>query len=124
MFRNYFKTALRNLWRNKTFSLINLTGLSLGLASVMTLVLLVKQFVTTDGFHINKSNIYYLKTSSPGGQIYIQTTFPLLYEIQKSCPEVLAATHWQGWDQPWLKWRTKEAQGDTKYVDTGFFNIF
>ena len=34
MFRNYFKTALRNLLKNKTFSAINIVGLAIGMADM------------------------------------------------------------------------------------------
>lgn len=68
--------------------------------------------------------MYYLKTYKPEGESYKETAFPLLYEIQKSAPEVEAATHIQGWNWPWLKYGDKEAQENTIYVDTGFFKVF
>src|SRR3954452_25447491 len=98
MFHQHFKTSLRNLWKNKSFSIINIVGLSLGLASVMTLGLLVHQYVTTDDIQVNKDRMYYLKTYSPDGNSYSNTPFPLLYEIQKAAPEVAAATHIQTWN--------------------------
>ncbi|GEO09202.1 ABC transporter permease [Segetibacter aerophilus] len=124
MFRQHLKISIRNLWKNKSFSAINIIGLSLGLASVMTLGLMVHQYLTTDDIQVNKDRMYYLKTFSPDGNSYAQTTFPLLYEIQKSAPEVEAATHTQTWNWPWLKNNNKEAQEKTMYVDTGFFRVF
>ena len=124
MFRHYLRISLRNIRKNKGFALINISGLSLGLACIMVLALLVHQYYTTDSFHENADRIYYLKTFSPNGLNYSQTTFPLLYEIQKACPEVEAATHWQEWDAPWLKYREAEVQDNTIYADTGFLNIF
>ena len=124
MFRQYIKTALRNIGKNKGFSLINMLGLSLGLASMMTLTMLVYQYYTTDNFHENKDRIYYLKTVMPDGYSYGQTTFPLLYEIQKSSPEVEAATHTQSWNEPWLKYEDVEVQDRTIYVDSGFLEVF
>ena len=103
MFRQHLKISIRNLWKNKSFSAINIIGLSLGLASVMTLGLMVHQYLTTDDIQVHKDRMYYLKTFSPDGTSYAQTTFPLLYEIQKSAPEVEAATHTQTWNWPWLK---------------------
>ncbi|MCW3114350.1 MAG: acidobacterial duplicated orphan ABC-type permease-like protein, partial [Segetibacter sp.] len=87
MFRQHLKISIRNLWKNKSFSAINIVGLSLGLASVMTLGLMVHQFLTADDIQVNKDRMYYLKTYSPDGNSYSQTPFPLLYEIQKSAPE-------------------------------------
>ena len=58
MFRNYFKTAFRNLRRNKVYSFINIVGLSLGLACAMLILLYVKDEVSYDQFHKNVGNIY------------------------------------------------------------------
>ncbi|QEC52468.1 putative ABC transport system permease protein [Anseongella ginsenosidimutans] len=123
MLRNYFRSALRTLWKNKVFSLINIAGLSLGMASIATLAVLVNQYVSTDDFFANKERMYYLKTFTPDGQSYRQTTFPLLYEIERTCPEVAAVTHWQGYDAPWLTFGEKEIQEQTYYVDTAFLEV-
>jgi len=45
MFKNYFKTAFRNLARNKIYSFINVAGLSLGVACAMLIMLYVKDKV-------------------------------------------------------------------------------
>src|SRR3569623_574791 len=58
MVKNYFKTAWRNLERNKVFSFINLFGLSLGLACSMLILLYVKDETSFDKFHKNVNNIY------------------------------------------------------------------
>ena len=58
MFKNYFKTALRNLARNKVYSFINIAGLSLGLACAMLIMLYVKDEVSFDRFHKDVNNIY------------------------------------------------------------------
>ncbi|MFC0775471.1 ABC transporter permease [Terrimonas alba] len=58
MFTNYFKTAFRNLARNKIYSFINIAGLSLGLACAMLIMLYVKDEVSFDRFHKNATHIY------------------------------------------------------------------
>lgn len=58
MFKNYFKIALRNLQRNKVYSLINIAGLSLGLAAAMLIILYVKDEVSYDRFQKNIGNTY------------------------------------------------------------------
>ena len=58
MFKNYFKTAFRNLARNKIYSFINIAGLSLGVACAMLIMLYVKDEVSFDKFHKNVDNIY------------------------------------------------------------------
>ena len=58
MFKNYIKTAWRNLTRNKIYSFINVAGLSLGLAAAMLIILYVKDEVSYDLFQKNVNNIY------------------------------------------------------------------
>ena len=70
MFRNYFKTALRNLLQNKTYSFINITGLSLGLACAILIILYVNDEVSYDRFHKNVSQVYRIdkqQTREDGG---------------------------------------------------------
>jgi len=118
------KAAFRQLWKNKLFSLVNIIGLSVGLASVMALLIGVYMYTTTDSMHADKDRMFYLRTTNAEGKQYLQTTYPLLDEILKSCPEVEGATHAQSWSNPWLKYGEKEAQESTAYVDTGFFKVF
>ncbi len=58
MIRNYLKIALRNALKNKTFSLINVLGLAIGLAAAMATLLFVKKELSYDTFHKNYDNIY------------------------------------------------------------------
>lgn len=58
MFSNYFKIAFRNLWRSKAFSLINIAGLSIGLACCMLIFLYTKDEVSFDRFHEKKSQLF------------------------------------------------------------------
>lgn len=71
MFTNYFKTAFRTLWRNKVFSLINIIGLSVGLACCMLIFLYAKDELSFDRFHNNANRIYRLTADfkSPGGNV-------------------------------------------------------
>lgn len=58
MYKNYLKTAIRNLLRNKIYSFINIAGLSLGLTCCLLIFLYSKDEVSYDRFHKNKENIY------------------------------------------------------------------
>ena len=59
MFSNYFKVALRNLWRSKGFSAINITGLAVGMASAILICLWIYNEVSYDRFHKNGDNLYW-----------------------------------------------------------------
>ncbi len=124
MFKNYFKTAWRQLTKNKLFSAVNIIGLSTGFASIMALSIMIYQYVTTNDNLEGIKQMYYLKTSTPDGNQYTNTTYPLLGEIVKNCPQVEAATHIQSWYYPWLKYGNKEFQETTDFVDTSYFKVF
>ena len=58
MLKNFFKIAFRNLWKNKAFSVINITGLAIGMASAMLLLMWIYDEVSYDQFHEKKDRIY------------------------------------------------------------------
>jgi len=62
MFKNYFKTALRNLKRNKSYAIINVLGLAVGIAASLLIFLIIQFETSFDNFHKKKNSIYRLGT--------------------------------------------------------------
>lgn len=62
MFNNYFKIALRNLWRNRTTSTVGILGLSVGLASGLVIFLLVGYLFSFNRYHEKTDRIYWVVT--------------------------------------------------------------
>ncbi|WP_431214243.1 ABC transporter permease [Puia sp. P3] len=60
MFSNYFKTALRNLWKNKGFSAINIVGLAIGLSTCLLILIFVMDETGYDKYNENADRIYRL----------------------------------------------------------------
>jgi putative ABC transport system permease protein len=58
MLRNYFKTALRNMTRNKVSSFINIAGLSIGIACALLIVMFIQNELSYDRFHKDANRIY------------------------------------------------------------------
>ena len=58
MIKNYFKTAWRNLWKNKTFSFINIAGLAIGMAACLLILQYVSFELSYDQFNKNAADIY------------------------------------------------------------------
>lgn len=58
MFKNYFKTTIRNLWRNKTYSFLNIFGLAVGVACAMLIFLWVEDEVNFDHNYEKKNYLY------------------------------------------------------------------
>ncbi len=62
MIKNYFKTALRNLQRNKSYAIINTLGLAVGMAACLLIFLVAKFETSFDDFHPKKKSIYRVST--------------------------------------------------------------
>ena len=58
MFKNYIKIALRNILRQKVYSFINITGLAVGMAVCIIILMWVNTELTYDRFHENLDDIY------------------------------------------------------------------
>ena len=62
MLKNYFLTTIRNLWKRKSFSLINIFGLAAGMAVSFLILLYVFHETSFDRFHEHSSEIYRIAT--------------------------------------------------------------
>ena len=77
LFLNYFKIARRSLYRNKGFSAINISGLAIGLASAIVLLLWIRNELSYDQFHKNRDRVYQVLTRGPyDGHIDVNGSTP------------------------------------------------
>src|SRR5437764_10760848 len=86
MFKNYFKTAWRNLMKNKTFSTINVLGLAIGIAAFLLIVNYLRFEYSFDDFNVNKDRIYrvpVIVTETGGKPQTFAFTFPALAPAMK-----------------------------------------
>jgi putative ABC transport system permease protein len=91
MIRNYIKIAFRNLFMNKVYSLINITGLALGMAVVILISLLVYDEYSFDRFHTNLDSIYRLaeiQKQEDGLHKVVVTPGPLADVLKKDFSEI------------------------------------
>ena len=58
MLKNYFLVALRNFWRHKTFSVINILGLAIGISASLVIFLIVSYDLSFDHFEKDRDRIY------------------------------------------------------------------
>ena len=124
MLKNHLKLSLRNLWKNRMLSFLNLLGLSIGIGSVLTLMFSVYAYYIADANIPEQEHIYYLKTHLADGNDYNEAVYPLLDKIISTSPEVEAGTHLHGWGNIWLEVEDKEFQNRTDYADPEFFDVF
>jgi len=95
MLKNYFKTAWRNLIRNKTFSFINILGLALGMACSLLILLWINDEKSVDTFHVNASDlydVYYRQFFNKDVEAVRYTSGSLPDELKKSIPEIQYAS--------------------------------
>ncbi|MEP6594458.1 MAG: ABC transporter permease [Ginsengibacter sp.] len=127
MIKSYLKIALRNLQRNKLYSIINIGGLAVGMAVSIILLLFVVYELTYDRFHLRANNIYQvMRHQSTEGDINTTpaTPVPLAAALQKDVPEVQIAVR-SSW--PWdhlLNTNGKAIRQPGMYVDPGFLQMF
>jgi putative ABC transport system permease protein len=92
MIRNYLKIAFRSLWRSKLHSIINVSGLSIGIAVCILIVLFVRDELTFDRFHAKAERIHrvYVIENWGENQVFIDmvTPFPLGPALRDNLEEV------------------------------------
>jgi putative ABC transport system permease protein len=86
MLKNYFTTAVRNLWRSKGSTIINVSGLTLGVATSLILFLLVRSQTSFDKYHTKLDRIYRVVQQSDGnsGKNYSAGVQPVFWEAFKN----------------------------------------
>jgi len=95
MLKNYFKTAWRNMLRNKTSSFINISGLSIGTACALLIVIFIKNELSYDRFHKDASRIFQvvLNGNMNGQEFWAGNTPPPIgAALANNIPEVEAYT--------------------------------
>jgi len=91
MIRNFLKIAFRSLWRNKSFSIINISGLAIGMAAAILILLWVQNELSYDRFYTSTDRIAQLFSRDiNNGQLNVwgNTSGLMAQELKKSYPEV------------------------------------
>ena len=127
MFRNYFKIALRNLARKKVFSLINISGLSVGLACCMLIFLYAKDEVSYDRFQKISPALYRVlaTATSPDGNVNKINVTGMMPgpTFKREIPEVSDFVRLQS-DGYAVKKGSDIFQQPALAVDSNFFSLF
>jgi len=123
MFKPYFKTAFRNLGRNKVYSFINIAGLSIGLACAMFIMLYVKDEVSFDRFHKNVNNIYRIARIANGVNKNGNTGILQGPRFTQNVPGIKSFVRVQGSTEDIKKGTEVQEQGGVLHVDSNFFSV-
>ncbi|HEX5153776.1 MAG TPA: ABC transporter permease [Parafilimonas sp.] len=129
MFKNYFKTAWRNLINQKGLSFINITGLAIGMAGAILILLWLQNEISFDKFHENKENLYQLYglgSNVDGHQQEISVVSqPIGPFLKQNYPEVEATARVKNVNSFLLTANNKSftrIKGD--FVDPSFLQMF
>ncbi len=129
MIRNYIKTAWRNLLKNKFYSVINITGLAIGLAVGILILLWVQDELSYDGFHKQVDNIYRVELFGGTGasrQIWSVSVAPIGPLAKQELPEVTDAVRVTGnFNYSLYKYQDKVFGDEAAvFADPSFFSVF
>ena len=121
MLNNYLKIAFRNLFKSKGYSLINISGLAIGIACSLVILLYVQGEFSYDEFHEDAEDIY--RIAWTGNSAQTRTPHPMAEEMLRDFPEVIDVVSispiWgPGLTRPVFTVRN----GDKVFEESGFFS--
>ncbi len=135
MLRNYFKIAWRNLRKNRTYALINVTGLALGMGSALLIFALVRYHFATDTHHHNYDRTYRIVSTfvTPDGDSHTPgVPYAMGKAVRSDYPDVAQLAMIDQWEEPMVSVpvtggpdkKFKETDGMGAFVEPSYFRIF
>lgn len=127
MIKNYLKIAFRNLIRHKAFSVINIAGLAIGIASCLLLFTVVKYELSYDKFQPNYKQVYHVVTQDKTADGIFYTPgvpFPTLEALRLDFPQITSGALMANYGSQVtvLGKNASNATPDKKFIEkTGFF---
>ena len=131
MLKHFFKIAFRSIGRQKVLSIINIFGLSVGIACFSLFLFFAVNEFSFDRFHKNAANIYEVyrwndgyKDNAPGGSPYMP--MPLGAAMKQDLPDVKNFTRFtSGWSTNFIRVADNDVRRiKMSYADPQFFSIF
>lgn len=127
MIRNYFKTTLRNLIKHKGYSFINISGLAVGIACCLLIILYVKDELSFDRFHDNTENIYRMQstiTMNDNKQVFNAVGLPAGPTLLDEVPSITNQTRYLSRAMEVRIGDKEYTEGGALYVEPAFLEIF
>ena len=128
MLKNYLLTAFRNVLRNKLYTIINILGLSIGLAVFIFILLFVRHELTYDQHHIKHKQIHRLEsefTIAGSHDLFAIVPTPMGHAFKIEYPEVENFVRFMETGEILIKYGDKEYYEDNFYVcDSTVFDVF
>ncbi len=121
------KIALRNIWKNKVYSSVNIIGLALSMACCLVISVFIWNELQYDVFHTHRDNIYRLtEKQNQAGTIYdvAVTPGPLAPALQKDFPEIANAVRFGQWSGTLKNGINTFQEKKILITDNSVFSIF
>jgi len=124
MIRNYFKIAWRNITRHKAYSFINLSGLAIGMASSILILLWVQNELSYDRFHKNADQTYRITCDASGFKAAVNTA-GMPAGLKAQMPEIKNTVRLSHLSSNLFEAGTRKFEEKRVfYVDSTFFQVF
>ena len=129
MFKNYLKIAVRNIFKNKIYSFINIAGLSIGLAGFILISILIKNELSYENFHKKENRIYRvveIQNQKGIGKLNVAVTMgPLSPALKDYFPEIESSARLKPVPSVFCKIGSEGFYEDgLSFADQSVFNIF
>lgn len=128
MIKNYLKISLRNLWKHRAFSFINVSGLAVGMACCLMIVLFIQEEVQYDRHHEKADAIYRvtLNLKLPGTEFDLGSTMaPMGPQLVEELPEVTQMARTSRRNEYLVVHEdTRFYEGNFYYADSTIFDLF
>lgn len=122
MYKNYLKVALRNITKDRISTLINLTGLSLGMLCCILIMLWVQDELSIDRFHKNMDRLYIVVHEHENGK-WDSSPWAMTPILKKDFPEIEKATRVSS-QNILIKYKEQKFYESVSYVDPDFLQMF
>lgn len=128
MIGHYIKISRRNLWKHKSYTAINILGLTVGIATSMLIFLWTQDELSYDKFHDNIDELHQVKVNIRIGdgpeQTWGSTPYPLAEKLEKDYPEIEKAHYVANQRGQLLSIGDQSFKQDGMALDTGFLKSF
>lgn len=128
MIKNFFKTAFRNLWKNKVYSFLNIGGLSIGIVCAGLIFLWAGDEMTFDNINVKKDRLYSVQVNAKyGGNSFTMGSTPriMAQTIKAEIPGIANTCRISDSDQKLLFAMGDRAVYATgRYADASLFRMF
>lgn len=127
MFKNYFKTATRNLAKNKFFTVLNVFGLALGMSISLIFIAMLSFIYRYDNFHSNKDRIYRVIThvrDNMSNPSYASAPVGLAHKLKNDFAGIESITRINANHYGYTEYGEKRIPMDANFADPEFLTMF